>query len=332
MTNAVLWFISEMEEIDGYYENFDIHANRSQDPCFWNSNITREVLSKLNPYLSPANIEFFLLSSGLILSMMPKHSQSDLGEEEEQTPEELVPILGPTERRHLRERPHQLHHPVTHFAFIIIVIIVNLTLITGNVVFVFVLPDSNSMFCTWLVIDTLYKLIMLIVILLIYYHIHIFGETEPRRHHLKPGQYILLISTMGTVAVCAFGMIGGVQILPAFKGHIYITDNSLDITVAFLQTVLLIHMERINRLNSEGNHIPTELLCVFLALCNITYWILDSFIDVRYIESKHITGEIFDKENWDDVQDLLAPMLIFYRFHAFLDWYVIYCKFKRMYK
>lgn len=327
MTNAVLWFISEEKKIAEYYEkDSNTHVNRSQDPCFWGSNITRYVASNLNPYLSPANIEFFLLSSGLILGMMPKRSESNAPQEDDRwSSDEMVPILHSSERRTSADRIHQHLHPVTYLSFIIVVIIVNLTLITGNVIFVFVQPE---MFSTWISIDTCYKVIMTIVIMLIYYHIHIMGNIEPGNYYLKPGQYILLISTTGTVAVCMFGMIGGIQILPTLAGTIYIAGNCLDIYVAFSQTTLLIHLERVNRLQFKGNHIPTEILCFFMASCNISYWIIDSFVDARYAESKYIKGPIF--ENWDHLQKLLAPLLIFYRFHTFLDWYILYCKFKRM--
>lgn len=327
-TNAVLWFISEKEEIDEYYDDEPSQAaNRSQDPCFWNSNITKLVSSSLNPYLSPASIEFFLLSSGLILAMMPKHTEGNVLEDDKWSSEEMVPLLHHSERQPLLKRPH---HPVTHFSFIILVIVINLTLLTGNIVFVFVLPKDNSMFCTWIAIDTFFKFAMVIDIMLIYYHVHLYGKTKSENHQLKPGQYILLIATTGTVAVCVFGMIGGLQILPSFKGCLYTVDNIFDIIIAFLQTILLIHIERVHWNLTEERSIPTDLLCIFLAICNITYWIVDSFIDARYAESSHITGPIFDKDNWEDVQDVLAPMLIFYRFHAFLDWYIMYCKLRRV--
>lgn len=327
-TNAVLWFISEKEEVDGYYDDEPGQAaNRTQDPCYWNSNITMLVSSSLNPYLSPASIEFFLLSSGLILAMIPKHTESNALEEDTWSSEEMVPLIQHSETQPLLKRPH---HPVTHFSFIILVIVFNLTLLTGNIVFVFVLPRDSSMFCTWIVIDSFYKLVMVIVIMLIYYHIYLYGKPKPGNHQLKPGQYILLIATTGTVAVCVFGMIGGIQVLDPLKGFLYTTDNTFDIIIAFLQTILLIHIERVNLNRTEEACIPTDLLCIFLAICNMSYWIVDSFIDVRYAESYHITGPVFDKENWEDVQDDLAPMLIFYRFHAFLDWYIIYCKLRRV--
>ena len=330
MTNLVLWFISEKEEMEDYYDvSPDKAINRTQDPCFWTSNITKTVNSKLEVYLSPASIEFCLLSSGLILGMMPKHNNSNPMVVELLNSEEIVPILRPSERPVYRGNPLP-HHPFTHFSFIILVIVVNLSLLTGNVVFVFVLPSNASMFCTWISIDTFYKLLMIIAIMLIYYHIHLYGEPDTGNHHLKPGQYILLIATTGTIAVCVFGMIGGIQILPLTRGYLYIIDNIIDIFIAFLQTVLLIHIERVHFDPSVSPGIPTDLLCIFLAICNIMYWIIDSFIDARYTESQHITGQIIDKDSWDDVQDLLAPMLIFYRFHAFLDWYIIYCKLRRM--
>lgn len=44
-----------------------------------------------------------------------------------------------------------------------------------------------------------------------------------------------------------------------------------------------------------------DFLCIFLVICNMLYWVVDSFIDVWYVELYYIMGLVFDKENWEDV-------------------------------
>lgn len=64
---------------------------------------------------------------------------------------------------------------------------------------------------------------------------------------------------------------------------------------------MLIYIERVNLNCMEEVCIFMDFLCIFLVICNMLYWIVDSFIDVWYVELYYIMGLVFDKENWEDV-------------------------------
>lgn len=64
---------------------------------------------------------------------------------------------------------------------------------------------------------------------------------------------------------------------------------------------MLIYIERVNLNCMEEVCIFMDFLCIFFVICNMLYWIVDSFIDVWYVELYYIMGLVFDKENWEDV-------------------------------
>jgi hypothetical protein len=325
LTNAVQWFISLMEDINDYYKEGQI-SGLDKDHCFWDSWILKKVMAALHPYLSPAMIEFFLLSAGLILGMLPSDCTEEITEPSESESNELMPLL--KDEQDIRVERSYEKHPATYFLFVIFTTVVNIILTIVNIVFTKVSPESYPVFCTLVVTDSVFKLLLLGAIMIIYYRIHKFGQQQQNHGSLSSGQYLFLLTTTGTLGIDVLGIIGGIQ-FSDLKGYLYTMNNVFDVFLTIWQSILLIHIERIVLTEPRGKLIPSELLCLYLAISNFVYWAVDSFIDVTYAESYHVSGWIVSADQWENIQEMLAPMLIFYRFHTFLDWYVVYCRLKQ---
>ena len=218
-------------------------------------------------------------------------------------------------------------HPMSFFLAIVFGIAINLPLLVSDFVLLFILRDNEVVFIAWEVIVCVYKSIMLIMSICIF--IHLTKRSEPNGHSKKltANEYILIFSSAGSVALLTFGIIAGIQ-LRTVRGNLVLADCLIDIVAIYVQTVLIIHSERKKPRNEINTCCATEHLILLLAICNFVFWAIDSFIDFRYKKDLHIENKYFGEATWEKIRDILYPILIFYRFHASIDLYGFFCKFR----
>lgn len=347
LANLSQWFESLVKEINtNPPENITISMGNS---CFVTSALYN-LTEQLEPYVGPARVEFFLLSTGFIISMWPSIQEDevtetiriDLGETYDEhsvlipnSPSRSAPVRTYNTTSTAESHPHisgyQIH-PVSHFCSIIVGMVLNVTLVIGNIVFVFMSSQQaggTGLRDTWFLVTLAFKLCMLIMIYMIYYYIT-WSELpfNIQSKKLSSGQYLLVFATSGTVALCTIGIIVGIQVTPEMYGYIFIIENCVDIIGTYLQSVLIIHAEKLVVNVSGGTFFAVERLCLLLSVCNWSLWFNQSFIDVHYVAkfgSHH--NEIIEEGTLLNIVKILSPVLIFYRFHVFLEWYNLHRKF-----
>lgn len=342
LSNLSQWFDSLMKEINhDYSENVTqiIHGS-----CFELSEI-HNVTVRLESYIGPARVEFFLLSTGFILGMWPSIQENEAvetrdgwGSEFYDVSDEHTALLThppstayESENRHLGSCSRI--HPVFHFCSIVYGVFVNMMLIIGNIVFLHFVGKtgaSNGLKNAWYSIVLTFKLSIMIKIYMIYYHITWSNsQTFVKPKKLSSGHYLLIFSTSGTVALCTIGIIVGIQDAPQTFGYLFIMENIVDIIGTYLQTVLIIHAEKLVVRATGNSMCAVERLCLLLSIGNLSLWLIQSFFDVHYVAKFRAQyQEIIDKPTLTNIDKILSPILTFYRFHVSIDWYNLHRKFK----
>ena len=79
----------------------------------------------------------------------------------------------------------------------------------------------------------------------------------------------------------------------------------------------LIHTQDISSESTRAMGMPGRNVCNFLLLCNLAMWIIDTF-ELQNGNSGAVEAEIFGVESWVVIQRLTCPLIIFFRFHAFV--------------
>ncbi|XP_061197433.1 uncharacterized protein LOC133205611 [Saccostrea echinata] len=350
LANLSKWFDSLIKEI-----NLNPYSERKNETlnihCLLSSSIYN-ITEDLEPYVDPARVEFYLLSTGFIISMWPSIQEDEESEPKEMNPasvaglsepDDELALLMPGSSTSINYNTVQLRndlsntriHPVSHFCSIVTGIVLNMSLIIGNIVFVYLTRtekhESVGLREAWFTFTLVYKLCMMILIYMIYYHIT-WNDTpfQVKPKKLSSGQYLLIFSTSGTVALCTIGIIVGTEEVPEKGGYLFIFENCVDIMGTYLQTVLIIHAEKLVVRSGEGSSFALDRLCLLLSVSNLSLWLIDSFIDVQYIAKFRTHNEkIIDTGTLENIVNILSPILIFYRFHVSLDWYNLHRKFKQ---
>ena len=79
----------------------------------------------------------------------------------------------------------------------------------------------------------------------------------------------------------------------------------------------LIHTQDISSESTRALGMPGRNVCNFLLFCNLAMWIIDTF-ELQNGNSGAVEAEIFGVESWVVIQRLTCPLIIFFRFHAFV--------------
>ena len=156
------------------------------------------------------------------------------------------------------------------------------------------------------------------------------SNTEERTdQRLREKQYILVVSTSGAVTFAALCLFAAVfsdtsSHTDHFKigaiATIYLSQ-SIQISVIFLQTILIIHSEHVVLMCRSRS---LEKKIVILGLLNFMFWVTDSFIIVS-LDEDMVTGwiqtDFFTPQGWALIMETIFPFTIFYRFHSALEMY-----------
>ncbi|XP_062592225.1 uncharacterized protein LOC134253664 [Saccostrea cucullata] len=349
LANLSKWFDSLIKEI-----NFNPETERNNDTlnieCLLSSSIYN-ITEDLDPYVGPARVEYYLLSTGFIISMWPSIQDDEESDPKEMNPTPVADLSEPDDElallipgsstskrynalQHRNNLSNTRIHPVSHFCSIVTGIVLNMSLIIGNIVFVYLTKTekhySVGLREAWFTFTLVYKFCMMILIYMIYYHITWNDEqfqVKPKK--LSSGQYLIIFSTSGTVALCTIGIIVGTEEVPGKGGYLFIVENCLDVMGTYLQTVLIIHAEKLVVSSDGGSSFALDRLCLLLSVSNLSLWLIDSFIDVHYIAKfRTHNKKIIDTGTLENIVTILSPILIFYRFHVSIDWYNLHRKFK----
>ena len=76
-------------------------------------------------------------------------------------------------------------------------------------------------------------------------------------------------------------------------------------------------MQDISSEDTKAMGMPGRNVCNFLLLCNLAMWIIDTF-ELQNCDSGAVEAEIFGVGTWVVIQRLTCPLIIFFRFHAFV--------------
>ena len=354
LSNLFYWFEAVMNEASHDYGIPQKIYNTTD--CYYASPI-QTFMHTLMPYIVPARIEFFLLATTFVLNMWPPmqstpntididdhsahHSQGSFAinaEDSERTP--LVSRPPPQQQsgggsaESISLQMHgnnRLVHvpPVSYFLTMFIMLVMNMPVVISNIVLAFVFKGNDNAFFATTTVDCVYKCLTLAISTLLICRISKETECETPARKLSANEYVLILSAAASAGGCAFAIISGIQTY-TLVGHVFLAKNVAGIFSIYAQTTIIIYSVRTRRKahSEESSFWALNHMFVLLSVCNLILWILDTFIKVPFTTYDQVQLGIFGHKTWRSLKNVLSPLQIFYRFHASIDFYGLYCKFK----
>ena len=344
LSNLFYWFQAVMNEASHDYSIPQKIYNTTD--CYYASPI-QTFMHTLMPYIVPARVEFFLLATTFVLNMWPPmQSTSNPTDTDDHSAQGSFAINAEvSERTPLVSRQSgggseesispQMHGnnrivpPVSYFLTMFVMLVMNMPVVISNIVLAFVFKDNDNAFFATITVDCVYKCLTLAISILLICRISKETECETPARKLSANEYVLILSAAASAGGCTFAIISGIQTY-TLVGRVFLAKNVAGIFSIYAQTTIIIYSVRTRRKNhsEESPFWALNHMFVLLSVCNLILWILDTFIKVPFSTYDQVQLGIFGHKTWRSLKNVLSPLQIFYRFHASVDFYGLYCKFK----
>ncbi|XP_052716589.1 uncharacterized protein LOC128189144 [Crassostrea angulata] len=335
LANLTLWFTSIVLNEDSVPNTNLTHAYgiTGEMICFYNSsiyNLRHQSLKVLNP----CQIEYALLATSFMLSLWPSVKKEIHDTQDsvnlvniEESCDEYTPLLRRRKNRttdptDIRADEPRHRSPIPFFLAILFGLILNLPVIIATVLTFFGIDSEGFGYFRDASMAS-YKLAMLIMVFILFFHLAKYGKSNNIKRKLSSTEYILVFANAGTIAVCTF------EFIMSLNNHRYIlmSEKILDIILTFLQTTLIMHSTRVTIKETLDSVIAAEYVCLLLSICNIVLWVGDSF---NNMENSVTSLQNSNNSKTNKVMKyVIFPILVFYRFHASIDLFGLFSRMRK---
>lgn len=323
VTNACIWLDAIFSESGKVFN--DDSMNDTDSTKITNmtnsSNRAEDAIKITDSFLSPALIEFSLISIDLLFTM-GKHQQSDENK-----------ILK------IKKKICQVH---LESFFQIIFSLVALTLFAFTLVVVLTddestdLPDYPDDFEIYVYYQFGMKCVMLLLIM-----ICVFVEFPGFTFHFNVSTFVLLIACFGNVVyhILYCFALESKNNKPYNCPLIFsLIESIIGILLALLQTVFIIgiHMPKDNKKLSGESRCQkctywlhknvVYYACCLLGILNLGLWVSDSIGELRLPVFSITIYKAFRIKVWSVINKIILPLTIFFRFHTAFDFLEYYWK------
>lgn len=282
----------------------------------------QELAQKIIPFLLPARMEFLILSSSFMISFWHSSSQEQtceiqipLEESRNEESEEQLPLL---------HMPQRSENRASHVFAIMVAIFLNLPTFLTWLLLAFVYVDNNGKLNNaYEICHCLNSIATIIVVYIAFDHLSNNYSIYEHQNSLTTSESILVFSSAGVVAYNTYGLLFAVQ--SRVEDNMSLLFRSIvAILETFLQTSLLIQCQRY--VLSERRSKLLSSFGLVLTITNLINWFLYSIYQNVPTEGREkIVG---NKRNWAYVNNILVPLLIFYRFTSAMNSYALYHQIK----
>ena len=112
---------------------------------------------------------------------------------------------------------------------------------------------------------------------------------------------------------------------PTDIAWLVLVGQILNLVQTFLQITLMFHASRLSPRDRRSlSHHWFRAVLLYLAMCNLSLWIIDSFVEMKNVYLEPVQQFYFGVENWNIVTHITMPFTLFFRFNSFIIFLEIY--------
>ncbi|XP_062596822.1 uncharacterized protein LOC134258310 [Saccostrea cucullata] len=332
--NFAIWFNTTVSTINVFemMENKTVPRYSNESFCFRTSKIQVELERKIEQFLTPARMEFCILASSFIISLwtLPDVNRKDNMQDKDgdlnnslafdiQSRGRFPP--GPendSSRSLMLHSRNGVNNLVgSNIVSLVFGIILNLPSFVSNILLTFVFDwDSEKTAMSLYFSKCLGSVSIIVVIYLCSYNLRKLNFSWSK-DKMTVNDYILIISSSGMVAYFMFGLLSPDLTLAFLSSRIFL------IIETYLQTYFLIKMKRAC---VTFNSSMISATGVFLTISNLIYWFLNAYNQITFVKGRIL--KLVEFEDWLYIENVLVPLMTFYRFLSGMSAYSLYRRFK----
>lgn len=335
-SNMLVWLYSFLHDSEHLFNPGTKHSTTGNNSfirfCNGNSSLNN-LLDTLHPYMSPAYIEYALLAVSCFLGMWSSTDNENcenmnlqntaayepIGEESRS----LLDVTGngviSTTRRNNRS--------VSYYISLICGILLILPLIIGSLFLVIDLDGNNDIYFPFEIYKILYSFILLLLNMVAFHKLRKECEFEKVLNTLGGSQIVLLCSGFADIIYRTFGLLAGVFDKEK-AGCAVIVFNALNIFIDYLQTTFILQAHRYKKNRTSSSFFSIVNICLLMTLLNFGSWIVESLAAIHFDNISAVEVHYYNSTFWYHVVHIVGPVAIFYRFHSFIDFHILYRYFK----
>ena len=150
-------------------------------------------------------------------------------------------------------------------------------------------------------------------------------------HSIELNDVILMVCAFGLIMFIALRFLACLNLLSDQEVGIYawllFVASIFNIWSIWLQTALIITSNDIARKQTFASGQAIMNAFLFLAIFNFGFWVMDSFIMTQLPKAHPVDVKYYGLDTWLNVNHILVPVIIFYRFESFLSFIKLISRF-----
>ncbi|XP_062596824.1 uncharacterized protein LOC134258313 [Saccostrea cucullata] len=321
VANFVIWFNIVISNISVFQlANNTVPRYSNESYCFRTSNIQHGLAEQLSPILLPMRMEFCILGSSFIISFLGLPFDSATNDSNSQRNQNLKETINYTLDLHERK----LHQMGRNICVALCGVFINLPILFATVLLVFAYNwNSDGLILLLQIGECVSTFSGILTVYICSYHLNKNFSYSTRQSKLTTNEYILILTSSGMVTYYMFGLV------TAFSNHstplkMFLCSRLFFLIDTFLQTHLLIKVRRYPTKGKSSNLISSG--GIILMSTNLIHWFLNSYNQQRF--HKELEPGLVGWESWLYIQNILVPLMLFYRFYSGISAYSLYYMFK----
>ncbi|OWF55352.1 hypothetical protein KP79_PYT16642 [Mizuhopecten yessoensis] len=307
----------------------EINKENATNWCLERNSTMTALIEKSRSILTPTFMEFFLLSSTMILDIW---SPSNENSHENETRHSEINGIQDSERTSLLPHtsaiePDYSGNGSRRMLCQMITIVVSLMTGFGMVIFYVAMAMNVGNIQTLHFLAEFYELIlkvlMTIATFLGFFCLVTYCTPDRSPKRFKSRENVYLLSVFGLMMLHICKVIQG-DVTSYLDSKILLYTNIISIFQDYLQVVLLLHANQCKKSDPRSRIVLLESVLLFIMINNFVLWINDTFLLSQYPITRVMAQERFSTGLLRLGYTVLLPVSVFYRFTSFLQYYATF--------
>ncbi|XP_069134714.1 proton channel OtopLc-like [Argopecten irradians] len=321
---SVIVYIHFLHDTFSYFTKNDNDGQLSS--CLLNNSTISHLMTKSQPFLYPASVEYSLLSITILLEIWSPTKLRHVVNEQITSPQELesVPLVADDTSIEDMNSENRSGKTVCQMATLAGSLSAGIGLILCNVILATGIGENEYVRYVAGIYEFTLNGMMSLAIFAGFYCLVKCCTPDSVPKGLGSREYVYLLSAFGLFMTnIAEGIGNDVSTQP--EARLFMYRSIFSVFQDYLQVVFLLLANRCKKVDPRSNIHPLESALIFIMISNFVLWFNDSVLLSKFPNTRSLHYQT-DNTTYTMYEDLL-PVAVFFRFTSFMEYYTTFGKY-----